>query len=112
MSKTIADGQAVVDIEVLSKDDMYTLTEVCMICHLDEGVVQKYLEYGVVVHEEKSEETSFRQSQLDRLLRARRLQEDLELNHAGVALALDLLDTIARLKQDIAWLKRQEAVRE
>lgn len=104
MSKTSGHEQTVVDIEVLGRDRIYTLTEVCTICQLDERGVQKYLDYGVVVYE-VSDEYQFRQSQLDRLLRARRLQEDLELNHAGVALALDLLDTIARLKLDIALLK-------
>ncbi len=92
-------------VEVLESDRVYTLTEVCRICQIDENGVQKLVDYGVVVYE-PSDEARFRQSQLDRLLRARRLQEDLELNHAGVALALDLLDTIARLKRDIALLKR------
>jgi len=105
MSKTSGHEGAGMDVEVLEKDRIYTLTEVCTICQLDESGVQTYLDYGVVVYE-PSEEARFRQSQLDRLLRARRLQEDLELNHAGVALALDLLDTIAHLKRDIALLKR------
>ncbi|MGQ7847252.1 chaperone modulator CbpM [Granulosicoccus sp. 3-233] len=94
-----------IEVEILERDRVYTLTEVCTICQLDENGVQEFLDYGVVVHE-ASDELRFRQSQLDRLLRARRLQDDLELNHAGVALALDLLDTIARLKRDIALLKR------
>lgn len=105
MRTTSGHEESGMDVEVLEKDRVYTLTEVCTICQLDEDGVQKYLDYGVVVYE-SSAEARLRQSQLDRLLRARRLQEDLELNHAGVALALDLLDTIARLERDIALLRR------
>ncbi|NND90084.1 MAG: molecular chaperone [Granulosicoccus sp.] len=88
-------------IEVLNRDKRYTVTEICMICQIDKAGLQQYVDYGVIVTDESEQ---YRQSQLDRLIRARRLQQDLELNHAGVALALDLLDRIAELKRDLALL--------
>lgn len=87
--------------EVLTTDTLYTRTELCRICQLDESGLQVYVDYGIVAYD-SSVQLQFRQSQLDRLLRAKRLQEDLEINHAGVALALDLLDTIDDLKRQVA----------
>jgi chaperone modulatory protein CbpM len=92
-------------VELLTADVSYSFTDVCTICQLDEGTLQEYIDYGVITNE-SSAEKAFRQSQLDRLLRARRLQHDLELNHAGVALALELLDTIEQLKRDLALLRK------
>jgi chaperone modulatory protein CbpM len=106
MNKHSAKVEQITDIELLETDHLYSVTEVCTICQLDETVLQQYLEYGVVVTE-TSEASYFRQRDVDRLLRARRLQQDLELNHAGVALALDLLDTIESLKRDLALLRRR-----
>ncbi len=90
--------------EVLTTDTLYTRAEICRICQLDESGLQDYLDYGIVVYD-ASVRVHFRQPELDRLLRARRLQVDLEINHAGVALALDLLDTIDELKREIAMVR-------
>lgn len=105
MKKPIHTHEYVEDVEVLSSDRIYSLSELCTICRIDESTVIEYIDYGVIV----SESTSvyhFSQPQLERLLRGTRLQRDLELNHAGVALALDLLETIDRLKRDMDKLKR------
>jgi chaperone modulatory protein CbpM len=95
-------GQSV-EMEILAEDKLYTFTEVCVICRLDESGLQEYLDYGVIATE-PPEASLLRQRQLDRLLRAQRLQQDLELNHAGVALALELLDTIESLKKELSFL--------
>ena len=105
MSEKTRQSQQLNDIEVLASDQIYTITEVCTICQLDESGLQECLDYGVIVTESRGT-LHFRQPQVDCLLRARRLQQDLELNYAGVALALDLLDTIESLKKDLALLRR------
>lgn len=74
-------------------------------CRLDATDLPDYLEYGIIVAE-SSDRRVFSHVQVECLQRARRLQTDLEINHAGAALALDLLDTIAALELDLALLKR------
>lgn len=105
MKKRTQIHEIVDDVEVLTSDQLYSLSELCSICKLDETSVVEFIDYGVIVSE-SSEAKYFTQRQLQRLLRGRRLQHDLELNHAGVALALDLLETIEQLKQDLERLKR------
>ncbi len=95
----------IVDVEILTTDKLYSMAELCRICQLNESGLREYVEYGIIM----SETTGvyrFSQSQLDRLLRGTRLQRDLELNHAGVALALDLLDTIEELNRNLSRLQR------
>jgi chaperone modulatory protein CbpM len=91
-------------VEVLGSDKIYSLTQVCEICALEQTIVLNYIEYDVISPSSEDEQY-FSQSAVDRLLKAFRLQRDLELNHAGVALALDLLDTIDELKLEVSRLK-------
>lgn len=44
---------------------------------------------------------------LERLARAQRLRRDLELNLAGLALSLELLDQIEALQHEVKSLKHQ-----
>lgn len=92
-------------VEVLSHDKSYSLTQICEICSLEQSVVLEFVEYDVI-QPDPEDELHFAQTQLDRLLKGVRLQRDLELNHTGVALALDLLDTIDELKQEVARLRK------
>lgn len=99
------DHTTMFNIEVLADDRVYSLTEICRICRMDEDTLSEFLEFGVVPADSSDHE--FRQSHLDRLLRAQRLKHDLELNSAGVALALDLLDRIDGLQRELAALKHR-----
>jgi chaperone modulatory protein CbpM len=92
-------------VEVLGEEKIYSLSELCEICQLERAVVLEFIEYEVIVAE-VVEGDVFKQAQLDRLLKASRLQHDLEINNAGVVLALDLLDTIEELKREITLLRR------
>ena len=89
--------------EVLKTDNVYSLTQVCDICSLEQSIVLEFVDYDVI-QPVSDTELLFAQAQLDRLLKAIRLKRDLELNHAGVALALDLLETIDDLKSEISRL--------
>lgn len=93
----------VTDFELLASDKLYSMVEICQICRLEESDLELYMDYGIVVPESDYVH-HFRQRQLDRLLRAIRLHHDLELNVAGVALAMDLLDTIDELKRNVSRL--------
>lgn len=91
--------------ELVSIDATYSANELCQLCRVDEAELLIYIEHGIIAAE-SIDNRLFKHSQLDRLQRAMRLQSDLEVNHAGAALALDLLESIARLERDLALLKR------
>lgn len=82
----------------------YSMRQLCEMCQVSTATVQEYIEYNVIVPQ-SSDELVFQQFHLDRLRKAVRLHQDLELNSAGVALALDLLDTIDQLKNEMARLR-------
>jgi len=98
-------------VELLDADKRYSLTQLCDICHVSQTVVFKYMEYDVI-DPGSGDELMFRQAHVDRLLKGIRLQRDLELNHAGVALALDLLDTIKQLKKEVGMLRVNSGVKD
>ena len=92
-------------VEVLGTNKVYSLTQVCDICSLEQSIVLEFVDYDVI-QSDSQDDLFFVQSQLDRLLKGIRLKRDLELNHAGVALALDLLETIDELKQEVSKLHK------
>jgi chaperone modulatory protein CbpM len=82
-------------------DDTLTLTlnEVCEICGLQESVVIEMVQEGVAEPIESSTDRwVFSGIAVTRLRTAYRLQRDLQINLAGAALALDLLEEIRRLE--------------
>lgn len=104
MSNIDKNGDTVLPVELLDLEREYSLHQLCEICHITETEVFRFMEYNVI-ELDNSNEMMFRQIHLDKLLTGIRLQRDLELNHAGIALALDLLDTIDQLKREIALLR-------
>lgn len=82
------------------QNDALTLHEVCGILELKTEVVCEWVAEGVVQPSgERLGEWRFPSRQLERALRARRLQQDLELNTASLPLVLDLLGEIERLRR-------------
>ncbi|MNY74035.1 chaperone-modulator protein CbpM [compost metagenome] len=66
------------------------------------------LEYEIIQPQNPTEEQwNFDIKQLQRLKTAIRLQRDLEVNLAGVALVLDLLEEMERLKSRTIFLEQQ-----
>lgn len=76
-----------------------TQADVCEICHITPVVVQELIEYGIVQPEgERSSDWAFNLTHLARIKTSLRLQRDLEINLSGVALILDLLDEMRKLR--------------
>ncbi|MEE9320168.1 MAG: chaperone modulator CbpM [Granulosicoccus sp.] len=92
-------------IDIQGEDQSYSLSELQEICRLEQHRIIELIEYEVIVAESE-DSNRFSYVQLNRLKTACRLQRDLEINTPGVALALDLLDTIEQLKNDIGLLRR------
>lgn len=82
-------------------------TEICTICHVEPQFIEELVAYGAVEPQGISIETwRFNSLQLTRVQTAVRLHHDLEVNHAGIALAIDLMDEIEKLRQQVEQLQK------
>ena len=85
-----------------------TLKEVCERCFVNAEQVIGLVEYGVVEPRgERYSEWRFSVTGYLRIRKALRLQRDLSINEAGVALAIDLLDQLKSANEEIAYLRRR-----
>ena len=76
-----------------------TLAELCRVCDVSAEQVFELVEYGVVEPQGRQPvRWRFRGVSVKRIRRARRLEQDLGVNLAGVALALDLLEELEQLR--------------
>lgn len=76
------------------------LTEFCRICHTDEEFVLALVAEGVIEPQgEERPQWRFTGRSVRRTQVAVRLHHDLDVNLPGVALALDLLEEIERLRR-------------
>ena len=88
-----------------------SLEEVCIACDVDQAVIVEFVEEGIVEPRViNANPWQFSGVMLPRLAQALRLQRDLELNTAGVAIALDLLGEIERLRKQLNRVSPQEAL--
>lgn len=84
---------------VLDEEITLSLHEVCEVCGTEESVVFEMIDEGIAEPLDIGARTpEFSGIAVTRLLTACRLQRDLHINLAGVALALDLLDEISVLR--------------
>jgi chaperone modulatory protein CbpM len=84
---------------VLDEKITLSLHEVCEVCGVQESVVIEMVKEGVAEPQDITSETlEFSGIAVTRLMTAHRLQRDLQINLAGAALALELLDEIRSLK--------------
>ncbi len=83
-----------------------TLGELCRRCGVHVELIVTYVEYGML-NPSGREVTAWRFSAASqrRVARALRLQQDLDINPAGVALVLDLLDQIDALHAQLNLLR-------
>lgn len=86
-----------------------TLEEICIACQVDQTVIITLVDEGIVEPRARHERPwRFKGDALPQVARALRLQRDLDLNTAGVAFALDLLDEIESLKARLVRLSPQQ----
>src|SRR3984957_15601887 len=87
---TIFDQSTILSIEDLSR-----------MCAVDERHIVEFVEEGVLSVVNVSSEWHFTGDALRRARLAVRLERDLELNLAGVALAVELLEELAQLRREL-----------
>jgi len=90
---------------VIEEASGFTLIELCQACGVDADEVRIWVLEGVLEPVGQGpHDWCFAGSALRRARLATRLARDLEVNAAGVALALDLLDEIAELRSRLNQL--------
>lgn len=88
--------------EVLSDELKLALEDICRTCELPESKALAYIEEGVVdVQGNSVEQWRFSELSIIQFKKAQRLEQDLGLNPAGVALALELMTQINELKTQL-----------
>lgn len=84
-----------------------TLEELCEACGISSDFINDLLEYEIIQLEgDTPDQWVFDLVQLQRIKTAIRLQRDLEVNFAGIAVVLDLLEEIERLRRKAELLER------
>ena len=94
---------------LLEDSDTFSIVKLCRACSLPAETIIKMVERGVINPIDSSLSYTHWQFPYTSLLRvqtALRLQRDLELNLAGAVLALELLDEIKQLRQQVVYLQR------
>ena len=85
---------------IFEESDLLTVAELSRICAVDERHIVELVDEGVIsIVEIGTTEWRFSGTALRRSRLALRLERDLELNLAGVALALDLMEEVERLRR-------------
>ena len=81
---------------------MLTVKDLSRICSVEERHIVEFVEEGVLeVVEVGTTEWRFTGAALRRARLALRLERDLELNLAGVALAIELVEELERLRREL-----------
>lgn len=81
-----------------------TLEDFCQRLQSPPKVVEALVAYGVIQPGGRLDERIFSAQELRRARVGLRLQRDLELNWAGVALALELIERLENLERQVALL--------
>jgi chaperone modulatory protein CbpM len=87
---------------IFEESAVLTVKDLSRMCAVDERHIVEFVEEGVLsVVEINTTEWHFSGSALRRARLALRLERDLELNLAGVALALELMDELESLRREL-----------
>jgi chaperone modulatory protein CbpM len=91
---------------VVTESTVYTLDEFCCACTVQVEHVVALVDEGIVepVSRDDTDDLLFSGTSLARARTALRLQRELEINLAGVALALDLMDEVKALRRRLLRL--------
>lgn len=91
---------SVLQCQVVEEEVSMSLDQLCRACGADDALVRQLVEHGVIEPQGATPQAwVFAGASLRRTRVAVRLLHDLELNLPGAALAVDLLDEIARLQR-------------
>lgn len=92
--------------QLVDNDKRYTLIQVCEKCSLSPSEIIEMVDEGIIQPMGRRKiKWLFSHESVERMRKAIRLRRELELNIAGVALAINLLDRIKELESQLSKLK-------
>ncbi len=94
---------------IVNNEQTLSLSEICERCALPAETIIKMIGHGIFEPQDSQINCSrwtFSEDSLLRVQTTQRLQRDLGINLAGVALALDLLEEVKNLRQTVISLQR------
>lgn len=84
-----------------------SFVEVCKTYHISEDFLIELVEHGLIKKTKKNiKQQTFDYHTICRIQSAKRLQHDLGVNTAGVVLALELLEELKLMREELAILQR------
>jgi chaperone modulatory protein CbpM len=87
---------------IFEESGLLTVKDLSRMCSVEERHIVEFVEEGVLsVVEVNAAEWHFAGTALRRARLALRLERDLEINLAGVALALELIEELERLRREL-----------
>jgi len=99
--------------DIVEDDQNVSLSTLCHYCSLPAEQVILMIDHGIIEPIESQVTSTYWQFSGDCVIRvqtASRLQHDLGINLAGTALALELLDEINTLREQVTALQRDDNV--
>src|ERR1700722_15622909 len=81
-----------------------TLAELCEAYHISPQLIAEIVDFGVVEPLSDTDDLHFNQNDLRRIRTIIRLQHDLELNIAGAALVVDLIEELETMRARVEVL--------
>jgi len=94
---------------IVEEDDSVSLSTLCRRCSLPSEQVIGMVDQGIIEPLEPQVSSTYWQFSGDSIIRVQeaiRLQRDLGINLPGTALALELLDEVKALRQQVGFLQR------
>ncbi|MFZ2315416.1 MAG: chaperone modulator CbpM [Gammaproteobacteria bacterium] len=95
--------QEIVIMTDYSDESLLSLTDVCRICSITPAAINQLAAYDII---QLNEDCCFNLEHLSRIQQSLRLQRDLEVNLAGVAIILNLMDDMRKLEMTINLYKK------
>lgn len=106
-----AEAQAGPSAIIIDEQHTLTLTELSHACAVQSGYIIELVDEGLLTpetaHEHEPHRWRFTSTQMRRARMASRLQNDLGINLAGVALALQLLEEVEVLRTRLEVMDRE-----
>lgn len=100
------------EVEILyyekrEEESFLSVEEVCRFVEIDSVMLTQLIRSGLIDSRTEDPNLRFAPEVIPRIRKIKRLQRDLGINLEGVGLALDLLDRITRLENELRYYRKR-----
>lgn len=104
-------NKSLVIVAVAEQDPELSFEDLCHACLVAPQDIQEMIEYGVIDPRGVSYETwRFDLEHVQRIRKVLHLQHDLEVNLAGAALVLELIDEMEKMRAKVAFFEKNRFI--